>query len=183
MAIAACPSALRIEGPALGPPPGILRPARTESRPRCPAWSPAGVPTLSPDRSQLPGSSLLPLHPVPTSFTIYISNIPTRLHSLTTMKSQKEAEAEVRSWGFSHVYTWTDGAHARRSNPPLQSYSSKLKLISISLRLSTPLPRRPHNPRHSPGTIHHRISGGWGCHAEDYVRSRRPHRRRRRPRA
>ncbi|KAK4165766.1 hypothetical protein QBC43DRAFT_259519 [Cladorrhinum sp. PSN259] len=24
------------------------------------------------------------------------------------MKTQKEAEAEVRSWGFSVVYTWTD---------------------------------------------------------------------------
>ncbi|KAK3310744.1 uncharacterized protein B0T15DRAFT_519294 [Chaetomium strumarium] len=28
------------------------------------------------------------------------------------MTSQKEAEAEVRSWGFSHVFTWTDGANA-----------------------------------------------------------------------
>lgn len=24
-------------------------------------------------------------------------------------KSRKEAEAEVRSWGFKHVFTWTDG--------------------------------------------------------------------------
>ncbi|KAK8213402.1 hypothetical protein M8818_002701 [Zalaria obscura] len=27
-------------------------------------------------------------------------------------KSQKEAEAEVRKWGFSHVFTWTDGPNA-----------------------------------------------------------------------
>ena len=25
------------------------------------------------------------------------------------MPSQKEAEAEVRSWGFKHVFTWSDG--------------------------------------------------------------------------
>jgi hypothetical protein len=30
------------------------------------------------------------------------------------MKSRKEVEAEVRSWGFSHVFTWTDGANARK---------------------------------------------------------------------
>ncbi|KAL2140723.1 hypothetical protein VTI28DRAFT_3316 [Corynascus sepedonium] len=31
------------------------------------------------------------------------------------MKSQKEIEAEVRSWGFSHVFTWTDGPYAHYS--------------------------------------------------------------------
>ena len=33
------------------------------------------------------------------------------------MKSQKEAEAEVRSWGFSNVFTWTDGPNAREYLP------------------------------------------------------------------
>jgi len=28
------------------------------------------------------------------------------------MKSQKEVEADVRSWGFSTVYTWSDGPNA-----------------------------------------------------------------------
>ncbi|KAK4117449.1 hypothetical protein N656DRAFT_773585 [Canariomyces notabilis] len=28
------------------------------------------------------------------------------------MKPQKEAEAEVRSWGFSHVFTWSDGPNS-----------------------------------------------------------------------
>ncbi|KAK3298331.1 uncharacterized protein B0H64DRAFT_438810 [Chaetomium fimeti] len=28
------------------------------------------------------------------------------------MKTQKEAETEVRSWGFPHVFTWTDGSNA-----------------------------------------------------------------------
>ncbi|KAI0850018.1 hypothetical protein F5Y00DRAFT_261121 [Daldinia vernicosa] len=27
-------------------------------------------------------------------------------------KSHKNYEAEVRSWGFSHVFTWTDGPNA-----------------------------------------------------------------------
>ncbi|KEQ72782.1 hypothetical protein M436DRAFT_47300 [Aureobasidium namibiae CBS 147.97] len=27
-------------------------------------------------------------------------------------KSRKEAEAEVRGWGFSHVFTWTDRPNA-----------------------------------------------------------------------
>lgn len=26
-------------------------------------------------------------------------------------KSRREAEAEVRTWGFSHVFTWTDGPY------------------------------------------------------------------------
>jgi len=26
--------------------------------------------------------------------------------------SRKESEAQVRSWGFSHVFTWTDGPNA-----------------------------------------------------------------------
>ncbi|KAF2835561.1 hypothetical protein M501DRAFT_1008522 [Patellaria atrata CBS 101060] len=27
-------------------------------------------------------------------------------------KSRKEAETEVRSWGFGHVFTWTDGPNS-----------------------------------------------------------------------
>ena len=26
--------------------------------------------------------------------------------------SRKESEAQVRSWGFSHIFTWTDGPYA-----------------------------------------------------------------------
>ncbi|PSR83837.1 hypothetical protein BD289DRAFT_276378 [Coniella lustricola] len=31
------------------------------------------------------------------------------------IKSQKEFEKEVRSWGFPHVFTWTDGPNAHYS--------------------------------------------------------------------
>lgn len=27
-------------------------------------------------------------------------------------KSRRDAESEVRSWGFKHVFTWTDGPYA-----------------------------------------------------------------------
>ncbi|KAI1479778.1 hypothetical protein F4774DRAFT_380966 [Daldinia eschscholtzii] len=34
-------------------------------------------------------------------------------------KSRKDYEAEVRSWGFSHVFTWTDGPFVESfQNPP-----------------------------------------------------------------
>jgi len=31
------------------------------------------------------------------------------------LKSQREHEAEVKSWGFPHVFTWTDGPNAHYS--------------------------------------------------------------------
>ena len=32
------------------------------------------------------------------------------------VKSRKEAESEVRSWGFGHVFTWTDGPYVYHSS-------------------------------------------------------------------
>ena len=29
--------------------------------------------------------------------------------TFSKMKSRAEAEAEVKSWGFDHVFTWSDG--------------------------------------------------------------------------
>lgn len=37
-------------------------------------------------------------------------------------KSTEECEAQVRSWGFPHVFTWTDGPYVN-STPPLISFS------------------------------------------------------------
>jgi hypothetical protein len=36
------------------------------------------------------------------------------------VKSRKEAESEVRSWGFGHVFTWSDGqwVYVRQQNIP-----------------------------------------------------------------
>jgi len=35
-----------------------------------------------------------------------------RLQSLRMVPSRAEAEKQVRSWGFSHVFTWTDHPNA-----------------------------------------------------------------------
>ncbi|KAK5006533.1 hypothetical protein LTR60_005945 [Cryomyces antarcticus] len=56
-------------------------------------------------------------------------------------KSQRDAEAEVRSWGFSHVFTWTDRPFV---------FSSILSTDSPSLPPSylTPI-RNAHYPPHT----------------------------------
>jgi len=38
--------------------------------------------------------------------------------------SQKEAEAQVASWGFKHVFTWTDRPYATTQAHPTLQYSS-----------------------------------------------------------
>jgi len=46
-------------------------------------------------------------------FALHIGILPT-FHSnycINIMRSNKDAEAEVRSWGYSHVFTWTDSAN------------------------------------------------------------------------
>lgn len=51
--------------------------------------------------------------------------------------SRKEAESQVRSWGFSHVFTWTDGGGARM----FLSFSlspTQFPLLSSSLPFSLP---------------------------------------------
>jgi hypothetical protein len=37
------------------------------------------------------------------------SHQPSGINLIMAPKSRKEAEAEVRGWGFSHVFTWSDG--------------------------------------------------------------------------
>ncbi|KAJ4386460.1 hypothetical protein N0V93_009356 [Gnomoniopsis smithogilvyi] len=34
---------------------------------------------------------------------------------MAAQKTRKDYENEVRSWGFSHVFTWTDGSNAHYS--------------------------------------------------------------------
>ncbi|KAF3001797.1 hypothetical protein E8E13_002338 [Curvularia kusanoi] len=50
-------------------------------------------------------------------------------------KSRREAEAEVRSWGFNHVFTWTDGPNAHY--PPHKHSGKTTHLIldgSLTMR-------------------------------------------------
>ncbi|KAK4229036.1 hypothetical protein QBC38DRAFT_413381 [Podospora fimiseda] len=53
------------------------------------------------------------------------------------MKSQKEAEEQVRSWGFSTVYTWTDRPNSHykpHSHPGLTTHL----ILSGQLHISYP---------------------------------------------
>lgn len=47
-------------------------------------------------------------------------------------KSQHDVEAEVRSWGFSHVFTWSDGPNARQLLPSNQETSPTLLLLLVT---------------------------------------------------
>ncbi|KAK3951927.1 hypothetical protein QBC32DRAFT_152378 [Pseudoneurospora amorphoporcata] len=51
--------------------------------------------------------------------------------------SRKEAESQVRSWGFSHVFTWTDGADAHYAPHKHSSLTTHL-ILSGSLTIAYP---------------------------------------------
>lgn len=52
--------------------------------------------------------------------------------------SRKDSEAQVRSWGFSHVFTWTDGSYV---------FVAPLALHGISLNIE--VNSNAHYPPHS----------------------------------
>lgn len=57
------------------------------------------------------GSAYVIRHVSSTSPHFYKRTGPVSYRSArisATMKSQRDAEAEVQSWGFKHVFTWTD---------------------------------------------------------------------------
>lgn len=62
--------------------------------------------------------------------------------SIPTMPSpsRKESEAQVRSWGFSHVFTWTDGPYAFSTR--LLHSPSPLNRLTTFLSPSFPFARR-----------------------------------------
>lgn len=55
-------------------------------------------------------------------------------HTDAMVKSRKEAESEVRSWGFGHVFTWTDG--------PYVDYASSIALPVADCRIAMRIIRR-----------------------------------------
>jgi hypothetical protein len=63
------------------------------------------------------------------------------------MKSQKDVEAEVRAWGFSHVFTWTDGANACKQYLSTLLYIEYLLPTNLRCLLltSTPQDYPPHS--------------------------------------
>ncbi|KAK4149282.1 hypothetical protein C8A00DRAFT_47065 [Chaetomidium leptoderma] len=53
------------------------------------------------------------------------------------MKSKTKVEAEVRSWGFSHVFTWTDGAN---THYPPHSHTGLTTHVILSGQLTIAYP-------------------------------------------
>jgi hypothetical protein len=44
---------------------------------------------------------------------MYSVSLRRPIHDPEIMKSKGEAEKEVRSWGFKHVFTWTDSPYVK----------------------------------------------------------------------
>ncbi|KAF2480446.1 hypothetical protein BDY17DRAFT_255268 [Neohortaea acidophila] len=65
-------------------------------------------------------------------------------------RSKKDAEAEVRSWGFNHVFTWTDGPNAYYSPHRHQALSTHL-LLRGELTISYPDDKEPRKETFGPG--------------------------------
>ncbi|KAH6646923.1 hypothetical protein BKA67DRAFT_595101 [Truncatella angustata] len=59
-----------------------------------------------------------------------------------TQKSRQEYEAEVKSWGFSHVFTWTDGPNAHYSPHSHPGRTTHL-ILDGQLTLTYPNDERP----------------------------------------
>ncbi|KAF1925316.1 uncharacterized protein M421DRAFT_103214 [Didymella exigua CBS 183.55] len=55
-------------------------------------------------------------------------------------KSRSEAEAEVRSWGYNHVFTWTDSPNAHY---PPHKHSGKTTHLLLSGTLTMQYPHDP----------------------------------------
>ncbi|KAA6414849.1 MAG: hypothetical protein FRX48_01599 [Lasallia pustulata] len=64
--------------------------------------------------------------------------------------TRKEAEAQVRSWGFSHVFTWTDGPNAYYSPHSHSSLTTHL-ILRGALTISYPDDAEPSKETFGPG--------------------------------
>ncbi|KAJ4403964.1 hypothetical protein N0V85_004982 [Neurospora sp. IMI 360204] len=83
--------------------------------------------------------------------------------------SKKEAESQVRSWGFSHVFTWTDGGGAHYTPHKHSSLTTHL-ILSGSLTIAYPgseKEKTTHGPGErldvDAGQVHEVWIGGEGC--------------------
>tara|TARA_R110002003_G_scaffold206_13_gene15835 strand:- start:3413 stop:3748 length:336 start_codon:yes stop_codon:yes gene_type:complete len=103
-------------------------------------------------------------------------------------KSRKEAESEVRSWGFNHVFTWTDGPwvpelwmqsrctdspHHRNAHYPPHKHSGVTTHLILNGSLTYTYPDEPDAKKESLGvggrwdvdanTVHEVWVGSEGC--------------------
>ncbi|KAF2099541.1 hypothetical protein NA57DRAFT_75040 [Rhizodiscina lignyota] len=65
-------------------------------------------------------------------------------------KSQREAEADVRSWGFRHVFTWTDGPNAYYP-PHSHSGLTTHLILRGDLTITYPKDKEPAKETFGPG--------------------------------
>ncbi|KAF7515510.1 hypothetical protein G7054_g14540 [Neopestalotiopsis clavispora] len=82
-----------------------------------------------------------------------------------TPKSTREYEAEVKSWGFSHVFTWTDG--------PPHSHSGLTTHLILRGQLTITYPKDDHPEKKTysvgdridvdAGKVHEVWMGSEGC--------------------
>ncbi|KAF5844255.1 hypothetical protein GGP41_002790 [Bipolaris sorokiniana] len=85
-------------------------------------------------------------------------------------KSRKEAESEVRSWGFGHVFTWTDGSNAHY---PPHKHSGKTTHLVLDGSLTYTYPDEPDAKKETVGPgarwdvdaqkVHEVWVGSQGC--------------------
>ncbi|KAK3330947.1 hypothetical protein B0H66DRAFT_82471 [Apodospora peruviana] len=86
------------------------------------------------------------------------------------MKSQKPAEAEVRSWGFSHVFTWTDSPNSHYP-PHTHSGLTTHLILKGELTITYPEDASPEKTTHgvgaridvAAGRVHEVWVGKEGC--------------------
>ncbi|KAK5127196.1 hypothetical protein LTR85_008558 [Meristemomyces frigidus] len=86
------------------------------------------------------------------------------------MKSKAQAEAEVRSWGFSHVFTWSDGPNAHYP-PHTHSGLTTHLILKGQLTVTYPDDAEPKKETFGPGgrldvdakRRHEVWMGGEGC--------------------
>ncbi|KAL1870276.1 hypothetical protein VTK73DRAFT_2725 [Phialemonium thermophilum] len=89
---------------------------------------------------------------------------------MTQDMSQKDYEALVRSWGFPHVFTWTDGPNAHYP-PHSHSNLTTHLIVRGQLTITYPRDRQPVKTTHGPGArvdvdagrVHEVWIGNEGC--------------------
>ncbi|KAF2874887.1 hypothetical protein BDV95DRAFT_486048 [Massariosphaeria phaeospora] len=85
-------------------------------------------------------------------------------------RSRKEAEREVRSWGFSHIFTWTDGPNAHYP-PHTHSGLTTHLILDGQLTITYPGDQKPTRETFGPGArvdvdaqrLHEVWVGSEGC--------------------
>ncbi|KAG0645092.1 hypothetical protein D0Z07_9103 [Hyphodiscus hymeniophilus] len=85
-------------------------------------------------------------------------------------KSQRDFEAEVRSWGFSHVFTWTDGPNAHYTPHSHRGLTTHL-ILKGQLTITYPKEDNPEKKTYGVGdridvgasVVHEVWMGDQGC--------------------